>query len=310
MVTEKEGGVRAGIDLGGTGTRIVIMENQQQIAVAAMPTALFDSVPDAMRSGRLAQKVRELLPAGKRLISLGIGASGPVNNQTGIIENNDTLAAFSYFPLVEQMQQHLGVPVNIDNDAVAAALGEYYLGAGRGSQRLLMVTLGTGVGVALLDNGKPWRTATGAHPEAGHIPVGGDSPPCYCGLEGCWESLAARSWLQKALHATWRDEPYDDLALPYYQQRCEADPDIAGIFARYGRHVGRGLNSLLTLYGPDITLLSGSAAHFYPLFQPGMASALSRAAGYAVNKQILPSQLGDSAGALGAALLYRLERAA
>ncbi|QCR38234.1 ROK family protein [Nissabacter sp. SGAir0207] len=302
MTPEKKG-VRAGIDLGGTCSRIVLMENQQELAALVMPTALFTTIPRQRRSTYLAQQIRGLLPAGKPLIGVGIGASGPVNNQTGIIENDDTLACFSHFPLADELAQQLGVPVSIDNDAVAAALGEYILGAGQGSQRMLMVTLGTGVGVALLDRGQPTRTVTGAHPEAGHIPVMGGQR-CYCGLSGCWESVAARSALQSALEAHLPEVPYDQQDLASWRRLRTQHPGVAAIFYQYGYHVGQGLNTLLTLYGPDCTLLGGSAAHFFPLFRAGMESALTRAPGYAVNKNIVPCALGDAAGARGAAHLY------
>lgn len=298
--------LQAGMDIGGTGTRIILLAGQREIASETVPTAWFATLPAWQRASALAEKVRQLVPAGQRLASLGIGASGPVNMNNEIIENEDTLACFSGFPLASQLRELLGVPVAIDNDAVAAALGEFHLGAGQGSGRMLMVTLGTGIGVAMLEGGTPFRNIDGSHPEAGHIPVSDDPVVCYCGLQGCWEMLASRGWLQQALTAAIPDLHWDATLSQRLSQLAAENPRISGILYQYGQIVGRGLNTLLALYGPDVTVLSGSAAALFPLFQGGMEKALARASGYAVNKHIIPSSLGDAAGALGAAILPTL----
>lgn len=306
MTTSDALSLQAGMDIGGTGTRIILLAGQREIASETVPTAWFATLPAWQRASALAEKVRQLVPAGQRLASLGIGASGPVNMNNEIIENEDTLACFSGFPLVSQLRELLGVPVAIDNDAVAAALGEFHLGAGQGSGRMLMVTLGTGIGVAMLEGGTPFRNIDGSHPEAGHITVSDDPVVCYCGLQGCWEMLASRGWLQQALTAAISDLRWDATLTQRLSGLAAENPRISGILYQYGQIVGRGLNTLLALYGPDVTVLSGSAAALFPLFQGGMEKALARASGYAVNKHIIPSSLGDAAGALGAAILPTL----
>ncbi|WP_147193935.1 ROK family protein [Pantoea sp. CCBC3-3-1] len=298
--------LRAGIDMGGTGTRIILLAGEQEVASETIPTAWFDTLPQDQRARALVDIICRLRPVGQRLGSLGIGASGPVNNVTEIIENNDTLACFSDYPLVAELRELLAVPVAIDNDAVVAALGEYHLGAGRGSERMLMVTLGTGIGVALLDKGKPLRGSDGQHPEAGHITVSSEPVHCYCGLQGCWEMLASRSQLQKQLRREIPNLKWDASTPAVLSEMMAARPAVAGILHHYGQVVGCGLNTLLTLYGPDATVLSGSAAALLPLFQSGMDAVMTRAEGYAVNRKITHSSLGDAAGALGAAILPTL----
>lgn len=299
--------VTAGIDLGGTGTRIVIRDESGTVHTRTLPTAQFSQLPQSQRSEALAFQVRDLTPAGTELVSLGIGASGPVDNDAGIITNKDTLACFSFFPLVDELRQHLKVKVSIDNDAVAAVLGEYAFGAGIGSKRLLMVTLGTGIGVALLENGRPFRTANGQHPEAGHLPISGNQMPCYCGLHGCWETLASRSWLQRNLEALIPGVSFEKHDVSFYADIAAQRQDVAALFHRYGSYLGRGLVTLLTLYGPDLTILSGSAAHYYPLFRTGLDESLKRSEAYAINTLIVPSKLGDIAGALGATVIPSLD---
>lgn len=298
--------LRAGIDMGGTGTRLILLENMVKVASLTLPTQEFAQLPQTDRSSALVTYLRQLCPAESEIISLGIGASGPVNNAAGVIENDDTLACFSHYPLLEEMQQIMQVPVAIDNDAVVAALGEYHAGAGIGRQRMLMVTLGTGIGVALLENGKPLRTFDGRHPEAGHIPVSDDPHRCYCGIEGCWETVASRTWLQQALSRLLPETDWPQISVGSLLTKRQEDERIAALLQRYGDSVGRGLSTLMTLYGPDITVLSGSAARLLPLFRDGLERALDRTRGYDLRPHVVTSSLGDAAGALGAALLPTL----
>jgi glucokinase len=184
--------VTVGVDLGGTGTRIVTLDRDGAVLhQVSSPTS-------ASSSGAVSGLVSSIAiaAAGRELRGIGIGASGPVDPH-GIIRNTATLPAFSGIQITSVISERLGVPCVIDNDAAAAAAGEYACGAGRGSTGLLVVTLGTGVGVAVLASGRPFRGADGGHPEAGHIPAGGPPAPCYCGLPNCWEQLASRTALDR-----------------------------------------------------------------------------------------------------------------
>jgi len=299
-----EGGVRAGVDIGGTGIRVVILEDRREIAAVTLPTSSFERFERHQRSMALARHIRALVPNDKTLMSLGIGASGPVDTVAGVIENPSTLPTFSSFALVAQLSTNLQVPVRIDNDAVTAALGEFHLGAGIDSRRMLAVTLGTGVGVALLIGGQPLRTANGAHPEGGHIPVGHSDTPCYCGVSGCWETLASRTWLQAELARLAPGIAYEQHDLGFYRDLCQNDPRIARLFQQYGHQVGRGLGALMSLYGPDLTVLSGSAAQLFPLYEDAVQASLVRSKGFELSTRIVISALGDGAGAIGAALLF------
>jgi glucokinase len=299
-----EGGVRGGLDIGGTGIRVVMLEDRREIAAVTLPTSSFERFERRHRSLELARFIRALVPNDKTLMSLGIGASGPVDTVAGVIENPSTLPTFSAFPLVAQLSTHLQVPVRIDNDAVTAALGEFHLGAGIDSRRMLAVTLGTGVGVALLIGGQPLRTVNGAHPEGGHIPVGHSDTPCYCGVSGCWETMASRTWLQTELARLVPGIAYEQHDLGFYRDLCQNDPRIARLFQQYGYQVGRGLGALMSLYGPDLTVLSGSAAQLFPLYEDAVQASLVRSKGFELSTRIVMSALGDGAGAIGAALLF------
>ncbi|WP_030827275.1 ROK family protein [Streptomyces hygroscopicus] len=296
-----------GLDLGGTGLRAVAWQDGRTIASTQALTSDLGAGPVSDRVGRLAQLVTGLLPAGPGPTAVGIGASGPVDNATGVIRNQETLPWFSDFPLVAALRERLGVPVVIDNDAVTAALGEHMAGAGRNCDRMLMITLGTGIGAAMLVDGRPVRGLDGAHPEGGHLPVTADPTVCYCGLTGCWEQAASRSALQRMLRARLGEDHPGSETLRLGSETAASDPEVRRVFTEYGILVGRGLAVLHALYQPRVTVIGGSAATCLPWFAAGLNQSLRRSREYTVPTEIRPAELGDNAGAVGAAVLALAE---
>jgi glucokinase len=286
-------GVTVGVDLGGTGTRIVALDRDGVVLhQVSHPTP-------ASSAGAVSGLVSSIAAAAARqdLRGVGIGASGPVD-PFGIIRNTETLPAFSDIQIAPVISERLGVPCVIDNDAAVAAVGEQACGAGRGSAGLLVVTLGTGVGVAALADGRPFRGADGGHPEAGHIPIGGASAPCYCGLPSCWEQLASRTALD---HLTGNEA--DTLATKARGGEVAA----ARVFDSYGERVGTGLVTLLAIFRPDRVVIAGGAARFIDLFSHSLQHSLDHGPKYTPKPAVVAAELGNLSGAIGAAVMAREE---
>jgi glucokinase len=292
----------AGIDVGGTGTRFVIRERGRVIAQSTVATAELAAGRRGERLSRLVTTLTSLLPRESILQGVGIGASGPVDVARGVVNNPDTLPGFSGFPLVAGLKRRLRVPVTIDNDAMTAAIAEQRIGVGRKASRMLMVTLGTGVGVALVVNGAPFRGLHGAHPEGSHIPIVDQGPRCYCGIDGCWETLASRQALQSKLR-TLLPTSIAERDVVAHAASLTKRPRIRAAFFEYGVLVGRGLLALHALYMPDLTVIGGSAAEQFRLFMPGIRAYLRKSNQVNRNVRIEPCALGDSAGAIGAAII-------
>jgi glucokinase len=279
-----------GADLGGTGTRIVLTDESGTVLdQRSVPT----SSDPATAVGRLAEALAEI--ADGPVAGIGIGASGPIDTQ-GVVRNPATLPAYSGVDLVEALTDRFQVPVVIDNDAVTAAYAETRLGAARDARAVLVVTLGTGVGVAMLIDGYPARTASGTHPEAGHLSVPGLAP-CYCGRTSCWEQHASRATLQRQVEALGLEL---DTA---FTLATDGDPEAAAVFVSYGAAVGTGLADLLTLYGPDLVVLGGGGARYLDRYGPALEQALAQVVGCYQSPQVVTAALGDLAGAIGAALM-------
>lgn len=272
--------VWAGVDLGGTGTRITLVnEVNDDIAGTTVPTSSFA----AHAVDQLADLIKDLVPCGAELSGVGIGASGPVDLKTGRIHNRATLPQFTEIDVAGALQRRLLTPVWIDNDAVVAGLAESNWGAATRTESVLCVTLGTGIGAAMILHGSPVRAADGQHPEGGHIPVAGKGNPCYCGLPQCWEQVASRTALDRLQSA-----------------KTYSTPEL---WTEYAGRVASGLIALLTLYHPACVVISGSVARKWTELQSPLRLALSPFREFDPSLPMFGSTLGDRGGALGAALL-------
>lgn len=270
----------AGVDLGGTGTRAVIVaEDGHVLAGTTVPTDSFKSDPVQRLADLLLGLVEDVSP----LAGVGIGASGPVDLTTGRIHNLDTLPQFTGLDVAGGLQGRLGASTWIDNDAVAAALAETEWGEATDSQSLLCITLGTGIGAVLIEAGRPRRAADGQHPEGGHIPVAGTGSPCYCGLPQCWEQVASRTALDRL--------------------RRSGELDAAALWTEYAERVASGLIALVTIYHPERIVIGGSVAQHWDQLAGPLRTALSRFREFDPDTKLAPSKRGERGGALGAALL-------
>ncbi|MEU1970762.1 ROK family protein [Microbacterium sp. NPDC019599] len=295
------GPVRVGIDLGGTGTRFVAVDDDSVVVATATFATPVDLAPAAARSF-LVREARAVA-AGRSISAVGIGASGPIDRE-GVIRNPETLPAFTDVELLAPIAAELAAPVRIDNDAVTAALYEVSQGAARGSTSTLMVTLGTGVGVAALRGIEPVRGSDGTHPEAGHLSVTGAHAPCYCGRLACWEQLVSRSALQRAAGSLLRvakgtATDIDDAA----ERAQQGNADAIAIFDAFGRHLAEGLADLLTVVRSSCVVLGGSAARYQPAFGPELNRRLAEIDLYGPVPPVRISSAGVFGGAIGAAYL-------
>ena len=283
-----------GVDLGGTGTRVLALAPDGTVLhQASFPTAR-DRAPAALE--RLLAAISAAAgAAGAEITGVGIGASGPVTAD-GIIDNPATLPAFTGLNLRAAVRDTLGLSCLIENDAAAAAIGEHTHGAGHGSRTSVTVTLGTGIGVAVITDDRLLRAGDATHPEAGHIAVPDAPTPCYCGLPSCWEQAASRT----ALEAMTGPDPTSAA-----DAARRGDAQAVRIFEHYGLQVAAGLATLLTLFRPDLVVLGGSAAQYLDLYGPALQTGIARNTPYQWTPPILPARLGDLAGAVGAAVLAR-----
>jgi len=279
--------MRVGIDIGGTGTRIVAIDNLGTV-VSEIDTPTLDfsrcETPTA-RIDLMVSKVFTVLN-GLKATSIGIGVSGPLDLRNGLIDNPDTLPGFTGLKLAEPIASAFDTDTWIDNDAVAAAHAELYLGNFEYSKKtdsLLLITLGTGIGVCVLGPSGPFRAIDGQHPEASHISVEGLGHECYCGLTNCWEMVASRRALERIT--------------------MESGGDISVALKKYSIGLSDGLASLITLFRPSAIVVGGSVSKYWLELGPLVRNHLRKLKEVPKDLQLWPSEFGVNGGAIGAALL-------
>jgi glucokinase len=293
----------AAIDVGGTKIAIGIVDAQGRIlAQGETPTAPEEGYHAGL--DRTSEILRRLLEeSGLSVDGIGIGSTGPIDPETGIYGVVGTLPGWEGSPLAADLESRFGVRVAVENDADAAALGEAKWGAGRGSRSLLYVTISTGIGVGILLDGKLYRGARGAHPEIGHHVVDWSGPLCYCGANGCWETLASGPALESWMRAQ------RDVALSA-SEICElarqGDSLALQAIRREAQYIGLGLANLVTMFCPQTIVLGGGMLRSADLLLAPALDLVQRICTQVPvkNTSIVLAGLGAQSGLLGAACVW------
>lgn len=309
-----------GIDLGGTTVKLAFVGQEGAVIHKwEIPTNLLDNgvhiVPE------IASSVKETLKAwpGATLIAAGMGAPGPVDFENGSIYVAVNIGWRDY-PLQSLLQDALGIPVVVDNDANMASYGEFWKGVGEGTNDLVCITLGTGVGGGIIANQKLIHGVSGAGGELGHItvvPEGG--APCNCGKTGCIETIASATGIVRLALEEINKNPEALIAKRYHEQGIitakdvfdcvkeedEASSAVLDQVAKYlgltAAHVGNCINPDKIVFGGGVSkageLLMGPVRAYFKQF------AFPRVAESTV---LECAALGNDAGVIGAAgLAYK-----
>lgn len=293
------------VDIGGTKIAVGLLDAAGQVLEAAScPTEPEKGFDDGLeRIGGLLRTCLSSRPQ-DTLQGIGVGCTGPVDPHTGVLGPNSFLPLWEGVGMIDAMQKAFNVPVAIENDADAAALGEYTWGAGQGAQRFLYLTVSTGIGGGLIIDGEVYRGAGGAHPELGHLMIeAGVGEVCYCGGRGCWESLASGP----ALAAWYNSQTGTSLDARAVCQRALQGEDLARqTVEREGRYLGLGLANMINAFVPDVIVLGGGVMASWALFEQQVHATIRQ------NCQLVPyertelrlASLGAQTGLAGAACVF------
>jgi glucokinase len=290
-----------GIDIGGTKIALATVADAGEIvSEATIPTQSETGFPSAV--GRIIEGVvRVLRKSGwtaADLDGIGIGCAGPVDPIRGTIHNPHTLPGWTGGNIVRALREAFMRPVILENDADMALLGECFAGAGRGFDPVVMLTFGTGIGGAALVRGRVLRGASGEHPELGHVPVDPRGPPCYCGRNGCLESLASGTALAAVAEANGVGDGRRLLA-----RALEGDAIAQALRASALTALASATWTILHALVPERLILGGGMMdEHYETFAAAAADAIVRATLVPAGRITLArAQLGNRAGLVGAA---------
>ena len=291
-----------GIDLGGTKIEGVILDPQRPrntLCRLRIPTEAAQGYDHVVQQIAFLVQQMEKESGLRRPPVLGMGTPGTTEPSTGLLKNSNT-TCLNHRALRQDVARALGVEVLTANDANCMALAEATLGAARGGQVVFGVILGTGVGGGVVVGGRALEGLHGIAGEWGHNPLCGENEPCYCGRKGCIETVISGPALEKFYerHTGRR------LALPQIVAGATHDPHAAATLDRLILKFGEALAAVLNILDPQIVVIGGGVGNISALYsQPAREAILAHLFNPELKTQIIPPELGDSAGVFGAALL-------
>lgn len=306
-----------GIDIGGTNIELVaLLDTGRVVAHRSIPCEAAQGPRDAF--SRIASALTGLSASAKSLSAVGVACAGLVDPVRGKLHSSPNLPAWANAPLSRIARERLGVPTVIDNDANAAAYGEYFKGIARGRGTLVCITLGTGVGGAIVTDGRLLRGSRNYAGEIGHTTICETGPRCHCGNRGCLEAYVgayalvreARRRLseRRSRHlGRWLDEGRALTPKLIADAASLGDRTARTVFEDAGRHLGTGLANVINMFNPDVVAIAGGVARGFHLMRPCVLKEV-RARAFPESRRsarIVRARLGTRAAAIGAALLAR-----
>lgn len=231
------------------------------------------------RTDHADKRIDRILAASKTLISqssvlaCGIGFGGPVNFDTQRIVNSTHVPGWDDCPLPKIVEQHLGLPAIIDNDANVGALGEYTFGAGKNSRHIIYYTISTGIGGGIIINGEIYRGGNGYAGELGHVPILRDGPQCDCGNRGCLEALCSGTAIGRRATAAVQKHPRKGIAITraannnpitakaLFDTARSGDPYARTLVDEICTDLGQGLAISVNAFAPDVIVIGGGVSN-------------------------------------------------
>ncbi len=304
-IREKAAPVRIGIDIGGTTTKIGLVDiHQKLIASQVMETRAKRPAEEVI--GEIAERTLALLEdqgiAMDQCIGAGIGMPGTIDSKKGIVKYSNNIQ-WENVDLVKIMGQYLPIPIRIANDADCAALGEAVAGAGKECQDVIMLTLGTGVGGGIILDGKIYEGKGLGGSELGHMVIVENGEPCTCGRKGCLEAYAsATALMREAKKATGGDLNPKEI----FEGAKAGDPKLQQVVDNYIGKLGTGIVNIVNIFRPQLVILGGGiSAQEEALLAP--LREMLKTGCFGGEKGELPeiegAALGNEAGMIGAASL-------
>ena len=292
-------GYAAGVELTVNELTIVLTDLEGEIIARQMMPLQDHQVSTTLElmQQMMTRLLTEVPPSVHGLIGMGVGVPGMVDALGNVLFAPNL--GWEGVPLREELEQLFGLPVTIDNEANAGAIGELQFGAGRHVRNLVYVSVGMGIGSGIIIDGEPYKGARGYAGETGHMSVEAYGLPCSCGSRGCWELYASELAYDHALR-----DPLLDSTTAYWVQQAEWDePEAIELFRRIGEYLGIGITNLVNSFNPEVIIIGGHMRQAEPWIAPHVQTVVSqRTLPYHRQKLVIQySELGDQSAVIGAA---------
>lgn len=303
-----------GIDIGGTKT-IVGVSNESGELFAHKRIETPNSLGYKANMDNIIASARDVIQeSGVCIDAVGVGCGGPMDRETGVLHQVPNLPGWEGISLKKVFGEAFGVPVYVDNDATAAALGELMFGAGKGVTDFVYFTISTGIGGGIIMNGKVYRGYGENAGEFGHMKVRPDGPLCTCGDHGCLESLASGTSIARiaqerlsdstnTIIKSWINSEDDISAAIVARAAAQGDGFAGNIWNEATYDLGIGIANVVNCLNPRLVIIGGGVAKAGNiLFEPVRRIVSERAMKpLAKDVEIVPAANGDLVGLMGAA---------
>ena len=268
-----------GVDMGGTNLRIAAVSSEGRMLEKITTSVKLSLGRDAVIA-EMCDAIQHLTAKHRsdgKFLGAGIGVPGIIDIESGIMRKSANLPGWTDYPVRDVIEKKLGVPIFLENDAKAAALGERWLGAGRGADNMVMLTLGTGIGGAIILNGKIFYGMNGMAGEFGHVTVEPNGVPCGCGNHGCAERYASATAVVRMAReaieagnapalARLAASGTEFSAKAIYHLAMEGHADAQHIFDRFGRALGILLADLVNILNLGMFVIGGGVVSAWDAF--------------------------------------------
>lgn len=300
-----------GVDIGGTHTKVALLGLRGRIFYKTdfltrdyKRKGLIKALSSAVRMILEKKNIKK-----REILGLGVGLPGLVDFKKGLVFCLTNVPGWTNVPLKKILERNIGVPVFIDNDVKAMAMGELRFGAGKGYKNVICMTLGTGVGGAVIIDGNLYRGASLVAGEIGHIPINEEGPACNCGSSGCLEAYVGREYFLN--DARKKIVPKGSIA-PFTPERLseaalKGGSSAASVWRKMGEHIGNALAGVVNLLNPEIIIVGGGMAGageiLFGSIRRTVVIKSMRVPGMAV--KIVRAKLGNDAALIGAGELVK-----
>lgn len=302
-----------GIDLGGTKIAACLMKEDggiwKSITVPTMAEEGAKAVMERIK-GCICELTKHANPT--EIIAAGIVVPGVIDAERRVVKHLPNLPGWEDVPLPEIIQNMLQLPVAMENDANAAALGEYLYGSGRGTDNFMYITISTGIGSGIVLDGKLFRGEWGNAGEIGHITINHEGPKCSCGSYGCWEAYAsgtalarfAREGILNGRETIIKDmAPNEIKAENIFDAAKKGDKFALELVEKEGFYLGAGLANVVNAFNPGLIVIGGGLSNEWEMFYNKMINTMKIRA-FKTNTEklkIVKTSLGSKVGMIGAA---------
>jgi glucokinase len=306
------------IDLGGTKVIVSIISHQGQVMAKEYHLTLAEEGPQSVIN-QIFSAIDRLLSARNidpsQLHSISIAAAGAIDFDKGVVTLSPNLPGWHDIPLRDIVNRKCKVNTILINDASAAALGEHEFGAGKGVNNLILLTVGTGIGGGIIINGRLYSGPSGSAGEIGHMTIDVNGPRCSCGNIGCLEMLASGSAVAReairrisqggrSILAGMVEGKIENITAEKVEVAARGGDSLAlEVISKAATYLGVGMVNLVNIFNPEMIIVGGGVAKMGELLlKPARQVVKERAFPLSAQAvRIVPAQLGDNAGVLGAA---------